>query len=259
MIMKSKYKKDRKCYRKPDWPAVFEYFLNFEIDKNSSVEKMAFNRTQRAPYIFFSESNTNLLKSLVCNHCVKLVLSANLAFYWAGYSTKCNKDTSNCVSKMLCIFKTTVQEIEKDRKENNPRLTSYYQDGLKWFNKASNNFEVNSTVGTSMGAFCIVEKSRFKFSQDFVPIIPYQSLQYIRKKVVTAVVDKKMNIKMSTTNYIFRPGSLEKVNQYDFIQSYVVNTKSKLPKGRATEIFKIMIENNGVYDNDIYMMFQKES
>ena len=119
---------------------------------------MAFNRTLRAPYIFFSESNTNLLKSLVCNHCVKLVLSANLAFYWAGYSTKCNKDTSNCVSKMLCNFKTTVQEIEKDRKENNPRLTSYYQDGLKWFNKASNNFDVSSTVGSSMGAFCIVEK-----------------------------------------------------------------------------------------------------
>ena len=102
-------------------------------------------------------------------------------------------------------------------------------------------------------------KRRFKFSQDFVPIIPYQSLQYIRKKAVTAVVGKKMNIKMYTTNYIFRPGSLEKVNQYDFIQSYVVITKSKFPTGRATEIFKILIENYGVYDNGRYMMFQKES
>ena len=51
---------------------------------------------------------------------------------------------------------------------------------------------------------------------------------------------------MSTTNYIFRSGSLEKVNQYDFIQSYVVNTKSKLPKDIATEIFKFMIENNSL-------------
>ena len=66
-----------------------------------------------------------------------------------------------------------------------------------------------------------------------MPIIPYQSLQYIREKSVTAVVDKEMNIKVSTTNYIFRPDSLEKLNQYDFIQSYVVYTKSKFPKGRA--------------------------
>ena len=238
---------------------MFEYFVNFEIDKNSSVEKMVFNRTQRAPYIFFSESNTNLLKSLVCNHCVKLVLSANLAFYWAGYSTKCNKDTSNCVSKVLTNFLGSVEENEKYRLENNPRQKSYYQLGLSHFNKASNNFEINSTVGTSMGAFCMIEGNRFKYSTKFVPIIPYQSLQYITKQSVTAVVDKKMNIKLSVTNYIFRHDSLENVNQYDFVQSYVVNTKSKLPKGKSKEIFKCMIENDGIYDSGRYMMLQENS
>ena len=257
---KSKAKKDRKCrYRKPDWPSMFEYFVSFEIDKYSSVEKMEFNRTQRAPYIFFSESNTNLLKSLVCNHCVKLVLSANLAFYWAGYSTKCNKDTSNCVSKVLNNMLSSVEENEKFRLENNPRQKSYYQLGLSHFSKASNNFEINSTVGTSMGAFCIIEGNRFKYSTKFVPIIPYQSLQYITKQSVTAVVDKKMNIKLSVTHYIFRHPSLEHVNQYDFVQSYVVNTKSKLPKGKSNEIFKTMIENDGIYDYGRYMMLQKNS
>ncbi len=257
---KSKAKKDRKCrYRKPDWPSMFEYFVSFEIDKYSSVEKMEFNRTQRAPYIFFSESNTNLLKSLVCNHCVKLVLSVNLAFYWAGYSTKCNKDTSNCVSKVLNNMLSSVEENEKFRLENNPRQKSYYQLGLSHFSKASNNFEINSTVGTSMGAFCIIEGNRFKYSTKFVPIIPYQSLQYITKQSVTAVVDKKMNIKLSVTHYIFRHPSLEHVNQYDFVQSYVVNTKSKLPKGKSNEIFKTMIENDGIYDYGRYMMLQKNS
>ena len=64
---------------------------------------------------------------------------------------------------------------------------------------------------------------------------------------------------MSTTNYIFRHDSLENINQYDFIQSFIVCTKSKLPKGRATEIFKVMIKNNGIYDHGRYLMFQKQS
>ena len=107
---------------------------------------MSFNRTQRPPYIYFSESNTNLLKSIACNHCVKLVLTANLAFYWAGYSTKCNKDTSNCVSRMFRNLLTTVTENEIERKLNHPNQKSYYKQGLSTFNKASNNFEINACV-----------------------------------------------------------------------------------------------------------------
>ena len=257
---KSKAKKDRKCrYRKPDWPAVFEYFLNFSIDGNSNVEKMSFNRTQRPPYIFFSESNTNLLKSIVCNHCVKLVLTANLAFYWAGYSTKCNKDTSNCVSRMFKNLLTTGTENEIERKLNHPNQKSYYKQGLSTFNKASNNFEINSTVGTSMASYCILEGGRFQYSQKFVPIIPYQSLQYITNQPVTAVVDSKRNVKLSTTNYIFRHNSLENVNQYDFVQSFEVCTKSKLPKGRTKIIYKTMLENEGIYENGKYLMLRDDS
>ena len=230
---KSKKKMDRKCrYRKPDWPAVLEYFLCFEIGEDSNIEHMSFNRTQRPPYIYFSESNINLFKYIVCNHCVKLVLTSNLAFYMAGYSTKCAKDTSNSVSRMFKNMHTQIKENEKKRKENDPSLKSLYKIGLKAFNQASNNFEKNSTIGTAMAAFCIIEGSRFKFSEKFAPIIPYQSLQYITHKPVTAVVDDKQNIKLSTTNYIFRNKSLEKVTQYDFVESFEVIPKSRFPKGQ---------------------------
>ena len=66
---------------------------------------------------------------------------------------------------MLKNLHTTITEIEIDRQENNPGQESFYQKGLRTFNKASNNFELNSTVGTSMGAFCLIEGDRFKFSQ----------------------------------------------------------------------------------------------
>ena len=68
-----------------------------------------------------------------------------------------------------------------------------------------------------------------------------------------------MKIKLSVTNYIFRHDSLENVNQYDFVRSYVVNTESTLPNGKSKEIFKYMIENDGIYDSGRYMMLQKNS
>ena len=200
-----------------------------------------------------------MLKSIACNHCVKLVLTANLAFYWAGYSTKCNKDTSNCVSRMFKNLLTTVTENEIERKLNHPNQKSYYKQGLSTFNKASNNFEINSTVGTSMASYCILEGGRFQYSQKFVPIIPYQSLQYITNQPVTAVVDSKRNVKLSTTNYIFRHNSLENVNQYDFVQSFEVCTKSKLPKGRTKIIYKMMLDNEGIYQNGKYLMLRDDS
>ena len=76
---------------------------------------------------------------------------------------------------------------------------------------------------------------------------------------MTAVVDDKQNIKMSTTNYIFRNKVLETITQYDFVESFEVIPKSRFPKGQQQKIIKTMLDNDGIYDNCRYLMFTKES
>ena len=76
---------------------------------------------------------------------------------------------------------------------------------------------------------------------------------------MTAVVDDKQNIKMSTTNYIFRNKVLETITQYDFVESFEVIPKSRFPKGQQQKIIKTMLDNDGIYDNGRYVMFNKES
>ena len=90
---------------------------------------------QRPPYVFMCESVKRFQLSYYTNHCVKLVKSPNLYWYWKGYSTKVMKENRISVSS---VWRRTQQELEErlaNSKEPDAQKKTEYQLGLGFFGK----------------------------------------------------------------------------------------------------------------------------
>ena len=166
---KNQAEKQNCRYKKPDWPILAKNFLTFEIDENGFADSLKFSRQQRATYIYFSESVINLMKSDFCNHCVKLVKTPQLGFYWASYSTKTAKDNAESINYMYKNLKHNLINEKKNIKKKKAEDSLDYKKGMSFFSRAAHKFNQRTVVSAPMAAFCVINGKRFIFNGNFFP------------------------------------------------------------------------------------------
>ena len=236
---KKRNKKTQECrYKKPDWPTTVQKFLSFQIDSNGKVQRLSFSTQQRPPFIFLSESVTRLMITELCNHCVKLVETPQLGFYWSSYSTKGQFNNSKSIIGLLNNMKSIiVQNIT--RVEKGLPIKSDYKQGMSYLAKAANKFNDKSIIGAPMAAFCLLNGDRFIFSQTFVPLLPWQAHQWLVSNLVSGFLNSKREIKETISHYPNRNTDLEHLSWYEFLENYEICANSYFPKKNRKKDFKI--------------------
>ena len=147
----------------PAWPVICLHFLSFEIEENQILKSLHFSTMQRPPYIFMAESVQRLMLTYFANHCVKLVKTPNLFWYWKGYSTKVMKENRVSVANILRKTKQELKERLDNSRKPGAKAQTEYQLGLGFFGKSSFNFVKKTVVACTMAGYCLSEGDCFHF------------------------------------------------------------------------------------------------
>ena len=185
----------------------------------------------------------------LCNHCVKLVETPQLGFYWSSYSTKGQFNNSKSIIGLFNNMKSIiVQNI--NREEKDLPIKSAYKQGMSYLAKAANKFNDKSIIGAPMSAFCLLNGDRFIFSQTFVPLLPWQAHQWLVSKLVSGFLNSKREIKETISHYPNRNTDLEHLSWYEFMENYEICANSYLPKNNRKKILNYMEMHQGVYKKE---------
>ena len=142
-ILRKEIRKKQECrYKKPDWPTTVQNFLSFTIDSNGKEQRLSFSRQQRPPYIFLTESVTRLMITELCNHCVKLVETPHLGFYWSSYSTKGQFNNTRSIVGLLNNMKSIIAQNIIRIEKRLPVKTDYKQ-GMSYLATAAKKLMTN--------------------------------------------------------------------------------------------------------------------
>jgi len=187
---------------------------------------------------FANMHNNDVTELLKCNNNMVTGVDGGSAMYVTCYTSKSTKDedSKKATEAAKRMIKKMNQELEKMNKANEelagegimPDEIDYAKTGLMTLIRSVFMLLNTHVVGAPMASFLTRNQSRFWFSHEFA----YVNLEDYFKAIASdfqlgQTQDGSVYIKTCVLNYTMRPGHLDDICLYGFLEQYCVAPKSK--------------------------------